>query len=338
MTTSRRRTHLSALAASALLLTCLVVACGGGGGDAAPAVALDADGCLPGAPAAFQDSAFCRGKVHFNDRQLAGLGGNGRACVDCHVASDSFQLTPETARTRLAAMNSSGVDDPLFRAIDADDFRTHGAAARDFSNRTQLGLVRVTLPLPANVKLLDCGATVPCPASARPTAETEADVWRATPSILDVKITGPDALTPAWARGPNASGGFQLDASIDTLQNQALSALRTHAGITTDPPAGFLNDLASFQNAMFSSPSVRALADAMAAGVRPLPDPDPVLNLLETAGKVVFNRACGQCHGNQDGHPSGSVPLPNIVRYHDIVATCPRPVDTATPLRFSFTP
>ena len=338
MTTSRRRTHLSALAASALLLTCLVVACGGGGGDAAPAVALDADGCLPGAPAAFQDSAFCRGKVHFNDRQLAGLGGNGRARVGCHVASDSFQLTPETARTRLAAMNSSGVDDPLFRAIDADDFRTHGAAARDFSNRTQLGLVRVTLPLPANVKLLDCGATVPCPASDRPTAETEADVWRATPSILDVKITGPDALTPAWARGPNASGGFQLDASIDTLQNQALSALRTHAGITTDPPAGFLNDLASFQNAMFSSPSVRALADAMAAGVRPPPDPDLVLNILETAGKVVFNRACGQCHGNQDGHPSGSVPLPNIVRYHDIVATCPRPVDTATPLRFSFTP
>ena len=332
-----------------LLLLALAAGCGGGSssGDAAPAAAaLDTDGCRTGVVLSAQDSPFCRGKANFHDRTLAGMGGNGRACVDCHMAADRFQLTPEAVRTRLVAMTATGVGDPLFHPIDADDFRVNGAAARDFSNLTQFGLVRVTVPLPRNVKLLDCGAAVPCPAAARPTAETEADVWRATPSILDVRITGPDGQTPAWFRGPNASGGFQLDASIDTLQNQALAALRSHAGITIDPPAGFLDDLASFQNAMFSLPGVRALADAMATGVRPLPDPDPMLNTLERAGKVVFNRACGQCHGNQDGHPSGSVPLllsplgtpTRIGRYHDIVTTCPRPVDTATPPRFSFTP
>ena len=84
----------------------------------------------------------------------------------------------------------------------------------------------------------------------------------------------------------------------------------------------------------------------MAAGTSPLPDPDPVLNALETAGKTVFNRACAQCHGNLGGHPSGSTPIPQgthgtptaIVRYHDIATTCPRPVDNVTPPRFSFTP
>ena len=91
----------------------------------------------------------------------------------------------------------TGVDDPLFRAIDADDFRVNGAAAHDFTNLTQNGLVRVTIPLPANVKLLDCGATVPCPASALPTSETVADVWRSVPSIFDVNITGPDGGGPA---------------------------------------------------------------------------------------------------------------------------------------------
>ena len=47
-----------------------------------------------------------------------------------------------------------------------------GAAARDFTNLTQNGLIRITIPLPTNVKLLDCGSTVPCPASALPTSET----------------------------------------------------------------------------------------------------------------------------------------------------------------------
>lgn len=318
-------------------------ACGGHQDDR-PVV--DAEGCTVNAAPAPGDSSFCRGKANFHDRTLAGLGGNGRACSDCHMDSENFQLTPAAAQTRLAKMTQTGVDDPLFRAIDANDFRINGAAARDFTNLTQNGLVRVTIPLPANVKLLDCGATVPCPASARPTSETVADVWRAVPSILDVKITGPDAAAPAWPRGPNISGGYQLDGRIDTLQNQALAALRNHAATRLDPPASFVDDLAAFQSAQFSSPGVKVLSDAMAAGSGALPDPDPVLDALETTGKAVFNRACGQCHGNLGGHPSGSTPIVQgtqgtptaLARYHDILTACPRPVDTVSPPRFVFAP
>ena len=320
-------------AALALLGGITLASCGGGQDDSA-----DANACTPA------DTTFCRGKANFLDRNLAGLGGNGRACSDCHMPTENFQLTPAAVQTRFTQMTTTGVDDPLFRAIDANDFRVNGAAARDFTNLTELGLVRVTLPLPANVKLLDCGATVPCPASARPTSETVADVWRSTPSIFDVNITGPDGVAPVWPRGPNQSGGYQLDGRIDTLQNQALSALRNHAGVTVDPPASFLDDLAAFQSAQFSSPSVKALSDAITAGTSPLPDPDPVLNAVETAGKTVFNRSCAQCHGNQAGHPSGSTPMMQgtpgtptaIVRYHNISSACPRPVDNVNPPRFSF--
>jgi cytochrome c peroxidase len=327
------------VAALVLLAACALSSCGG---DDPPPV-LDADGCTT-APDAPVDTSVCRGKANFQDRVLVGLGGNGRACSDCHMPSEGFQLTPAAVQARFAKMTASGVDDPLFRAIDADDFRVNGAAAHDFTTLTQNGLVRVTIPLPANIKLLDCGATVPCPASARPTTETVADVWRSTPSIFDVNITGPDGAAPAAPRGANPSGGYQLDARIDTLQNQALSALRNHAGTTVDPPAGFLDDLAAFQKTQFSSASVKALSDAITAGTNPLPDPDPVLNSLELAGKAVFNRACAQCHGNQGGHPSGSTPTSQgasgtptaIVRYHNIVSSCPRPVDNVSPPRFLF--
>jgi cytochrome c peroxidase len=330
------------LAMLALFASILVSACGGGG-SSEPTAVLDADGCTT-APAAPVDTAVCRGKANFHDRTLAGLGSNGRACSDCHMDSENFQLTPAAAQSRFTQMTLTGVDDPLFRAIDADDFRVNGAAAHDFTNLTQNGLIRVTIPLPANVKLLDCGAKVPCPASALPTSETVADVWRSVPSIFDANITGPDGAAPAWPRGPNASGGYQLDGRIDTLQNQALSALRNHAGTRNDPPASFLDDLAAFQNTQFSAPSVKALSDAIAAHTSPLPDPDPVLNALEAMGKGVFNRACGQCHGNMGGHPSGSTPIQQgtpgtptaLVRYHDIATACPRPVDTINPPRFVF--
>jgi len=290
------------------------------------------------------DSTSCRGKANFHDRTLAGLGGNGRACADCHMPSERFQLTPAAAMTRFNAMISSGEDDPLFRPIDANDFRINGAAAHDYTNLTVNGLIRVTIPLPANVKLLDCGSAVPCPATARPTSETVADVWRSVPSILDVNITGPDGLAPVSLRGPNRSGGYQLDGRIDTLQNQALAALRSHAAISVDPPMSFLDDVAGFQSTQFSSPGVEILSDAMAAGTVPLPDPDPELDALETAGKAVFNRSCGQCHGNQGGHPSGSTPILQgtegtptaLIRYHSISSTCPRPVDTVSPPRFLF--
>ncbi|MBI3367827.1 MAG: hypothetical protein HY021_05100, partial [Burkholderiales bacterium] len=336
-----KRTPSQGLFVAALLCACLALpSCGGEGTPV-----LDADGCAM-APSAPTDSAVCRGKANFNDATLTGLGGNGRSCAHCHVPAENFQLTPATAQARFAKMTATGVDDPLFRAIDANDFRILGAAARDFSNLIENGLVRVTLPLPANVKLLDCGAAVPCPASARPTSETVADVWRAVPSIFDVTLTGPDGAEPSWARGPNPNGGYQLDGRIDTLQNQALGALRNHAGTTVDPPARFLDDLAAFQNTQFSSPSVKALAGAMAAGTNPLPDPDPALTTLEMAGKAVFNRACAQCHGNLGGHPSGSTPIVQgvqgtptaLVRYHPIATTCPRPVDTVNPPRFLFAP
>jgi hypothetical protein len=339
---NQRRSQLTAALA---LFGCITLsACGGGGQSESAALPIDPNACTTGRPLTPVDTPFCRGKANFHDRTLAGLGGNGRACSDCHMDTENFQLTPAAAQARFATMTMTGVDDPLFRAIDADDFREKGAAAHDFTNLTQNGLIRVTLPLPANVKLLDCGSKVPCPASALPTNETVADVWRSVPSIFDVKITGPDGVAPGWPRGPNLNGGYQLDGRFDTLQIQALAALRAHAGTAFDPPARFLDDLAAFQNTQFSSPSVKTLSDAIAAGTTPLPDPDPVLTPLETTGKAVFIRACAQCHGNTAAHPSGSTPIAQgttgtpteLKRYHDRASACPRPVDTATPPRYVF--
>jgi hypothetical protein len=256
------------------------------------------------------------------------------------MPSESFQLSPTAARKRFDRLlakrkYNTHADDPLFRPVDADDFRVNGENAADFSNLLENGLVRVTMPLPANVKIIDT-------ATGQPSDDTEVDLWRAVMPVLNVAMTGPDGVDPIWPpglprvpilgqdpNGPNLQGGYQHDARFATLQEQARGALLAHAQVTVEPPARMLDDLAAFQHTLFSSRGARRLADAIVSGSPYLPDPDPRLDELEQRGKEVFTRACAQCHGGAL-HPSTSTPDVTLVRppqarYHAIQTACPRP-------------
>jgi len=273
--------------------------------------------------------AVVRGLLTFADRHLAGLGGNGRSCADCHMPSDHFQLSPADVELRyqllqLARGFNPRADDPLFRPIDADDFRVNGDHASDFSNLRSNGLVRIVFPLPPNIRLID-------PRTGLPSDEASVDVWRSVPSVQNVALSGPGTTNP-WPREPNAFGGYQLDARVGTLQEQALGAFINHAQIETPPSERVLDDLSSFQRNLFTSPETRALADAIRVGSAPLPDPDPPLTSEEMRGKAVFERACTQCHGG----PDQTTAQPPVPHFQDVRTQCPRPVDTISPPRFVF--
>jgi cytochrome c peroxidase len=273
--------------------------------------------------------AVTRGFLTFLDRRLAGLSGNGRSCADCHMPTSQFQLAPADVEFRyrllqLERLFNRNADDPLFRPIDADDFRVNGDGARDFSNLRSNGLVRIVFPLPPNIRLID-------PATNLPSAESLVDVWRSVPSVLNVALTGPGSANP-WPREPNAFGGYQLDARVGTLQEQALGAFVNHAQVQQPPTPRMLDDLSSFQRNLFTRPQVKDLAEAVRTGASVLPDPDPPLTDLEQQGKAVFGRACAQCHGGPD-QSSAQAPVPH---FQDIRTQCPRPVDTVTPPRFVF--
>jgi cytochrome c peroxidase len=180
------------------------------------------------------------------------------------------------------------------------------------------------LPLPPNIRLID-------PATNAPSAEAFVDVWRSVPTVNDVALTGPDQGI-LWARGPNHTGGYQLDARLTTLQEQARGAFVNHAQVQSAPPPQLLDDLSSFQRVLFTNHRVRTLAEAVREGTTPLPDPDGPLSALEQQGKAVFVRACAQCHG---GPRQSTTPFP-IVRYHGILTQCPRPVDPQG--RWAFAP
>ncbi len=276
-------------------------------------------------------AAVVRGLFAFFDRDLHGLDGNGRSCGDCHMVTEQFRLTPAAVESRYQLLqkrrrHNPYADDPLFRPIDADDFRSNGEQASDYSNLRQNGLIRVVFALPPNMRLID-------PVTNQPSDETTVDIWRMVPGVTDLKLTGADGLNP-WPRGPNATGGYQLDGRIATLQDQALGAFLNHAQVRNAPPQRLLDDLSAFQRVLFTNGRVRTLSQAIDQGVTPLPDADPPLDALEQQGKAVFTRACAQCHGG----PGQATTQAPVVRFHDIFSQCPRPVDTVTPARFNLKP
>jgi cytochrome c peroxidase len=279
--------------------------------------------------------AVARGFRAFFDRHLNGLQANGRACADCHMPTDSFQLSPASVEARFQFLQwrrrwNPDADDPLFRPIDADDFRTNGDNASDFSNLRQNGLVRITFPLPPNIRLID-------PTTNLPSTEAEVDVWRSVPTVNDVALTGQDAGI-LWPRGPNPTGGYQLDARAATLQEQAHGALTNHAQVQNPVPQQLLDDFSSFQRVLFTNQRVRALSDAVREGTS-LPDPDRRLTALEQQGKAVFERACTQCHGGpglSTPQATPQAPPAPVIRFHNIFSQCPRPVDAVMPARFAF--
>ena len=173
--------------------------------------------------------AVARGFRAFFDRKLDGLAANGRACADCHMPTDSFPALAGQRRSEVSVPPVAAAVEPGRRrsCCSGRSMRmTSGPTAttpRDFSNLRQNGLVRITFPLPPNIRLID-------PATNQPSAETEVDVWRSVPTVNDVALTGPDSGI-LWPRGPNAAGGYQLDGRFATLQEQALAALTTHAQV-----------------------------------------------------------------------------------------------------------
>ena len=143
---------------------------------ATPAVSDNTDHQCGGEPC----EAVLRGLVAFFDRELQGLEGNGRSCNDCHMLTEQFRLTPAAAEARYQNLQkrrryNRKADDPLFRPIDADDFRIKGEQANDYSNLRQNGLVRVVFSLPPNMRLID-------PVTNQPSGETTVDVWRMVPA------------------------------------------------------------------------------------------------------------------------------------------------------------
>jgi cytochrome c peroxidase len=201
-------------------------------------------------------------------------GTNGRSCATCHVLSESTTLLPASVEARLAA----DPGDPLFNRIDADDPTAEVPTYEHLGK----GLVRVVLPLPANMDVIDLGGKVITP------ADRTIFVWRAVPSVANTALTAP----------------YQLDGRAASLQEQAQGAITAHSEGPRVRRAD-LDRIADFQRGIFSSPRAGLVSLLLDLGVplEQIPDPEAFMRLdrQERRGRELFNTACQACHGAATG-------------------------------------
>ena len=186
------------------------------------------------------------------------------------------------------------------------------------------------MPLPPNMRLID-------PATNAVSRETTVDVWRMVPSVNDVRLTGCGRRQSAVAA--RSQHDWRLSARWPQGESAGTGAGRVRGACAdrqAPPHAAAARRPRRFSERVVLLASRRARWPMPCApAVTPLPDVDPPLSALEQQGKMVFTRACAQCHGGP-GQSTTQVPLP--LRFHDISSQCPRPVDTVVPARFTFAP
>jgi cytochrome c peroxidase len=238
------------------------------------ALLLAACSGAPGAPEGPSDEAVSAvsdgnpvaGKHHFEN---ALPHTNGRACATCHVASDHRALTPQ----HVTALYQANPHDELFNAIDADD----PAAAVLTFDHLKAGLVRVTIKLADNLDVIDGAGNVVT------NAARTISVWRGVPTIENVAYTAP----------------YQYDGRAPSLQVQANAALHAHSQISHEPSAEVLQQIASFEQTVFSSDDAEDVAEALAHGQTPAPlDLHLPAGSDAAAGQAVFQSVCAKCHGS----------------------------------------
>ena len=201
--------------------------------------------------------------------------GNGRTCATCHDPRNELTMSPDLAQKRYAV----NPDDPLFRPVDSDDGRGH-----DYTTVLTRAAFRVRITLNPLITNVD-----------DPMNRTIV-VLRGVPSITNVALTAP----------------YLQDGRADTLQQQALGALRDHMQPMRRILPKELDALAIFENELFYPQRLRSLEDT----TDPVPKESgfsvPVSNPAALRGKIVFDAHCRTCH---DGELFDDPQDPSVSRF-----------------------
>ena len=121
--------------------------------------------------AASPATPWCAAFSRSSTGRLEGLDANGRACADCHMATDNFQLSPADAEARFRLLQRRRRFNPARRrsAVPADRRRTtSGSTARTRVTSAIFGRTASSgspSRCPPNIKLID-------PATNPPSSET----------------------------------------------------------------------------------------------------------------------------------------------------------------------
>jgi cytochrome c peroxidase len=197
----------------------------------------------------FQDSSgtlstFSQGPVNLSGPLFSKLGTNDRSCTSCHDSSDGWSVTPAHLQQKFDATQGT---DPVFRPVDgancpSADVSTATARSSAYSLLLSKGLIRISLPVPANADFSIVSVTDPYQCAETTTSQ------------------------PALYRRPLPSAnlrflnGIMWDGREPDLRTQAVNAALIHSQATQPPTEAQLQQILSVESSLFTAQSQDNLA------------------------------------------------------------------------------
>ena len=197
----------------------------------------------------FQDASgifrtFGLGPISLSGPFFNKLGTNDRTCASCHDSSDGWSITPAHLQQRFQITQGT---DPVFRAIDgancpSADVSTVEARSSAYSLLLNKGLIRMSLPVPANAEfsIISINDPYQCP-------ETTAN----QPALYR------RPLPPPILRFLN---GIMWDGREPDLRSQARNATLVHTQPKRPPTDSELRQIVNLESSLFTAQSVDNLA------------------------------------------------------------------------------
>ncbi len=196
------------------------------------------------------------GAINLNSPFFESLGTNGRNCSTCHEASDGWSVTPSHVQARFEA--TQGLD-PIFRPVDgancpSADVSTVAARRAAYSMLLKKGLIRVSLPVPANA---DFSVTAVDDPGCSDTTTTQLALFR-----RPLPGTNLPFLTTVMWDGRESLPGQSLR---DSLKHQALDATLGHAQASESPTDAQLEKIVDLEITNFTAQTVDSAAGILNA-------------------------------------------------------------------------
>lgn len=194
-------------------------------------------------PSGYFGTFTSAGSVDPNNPFFQNLGTNGRRCVTCHQPSDAWSVTPPHIQKRFQATNGL---DAIFRPIDGatcptDDVSTLAARQQAYTLLLTKGLIRIEIPVPAGAEFTVLHVENPYGCSDT----TKLSLYRRPLPATNLGFAG-DVM---WDERETVPGqAISLD-----LAQQAIDATLIHAQATNPPTAEQVQQIVSFETALYTA-------------------------------------------------------------------------------------
>ncbi|MGN6789923.1 MAG: hypothetical protein ACTHJP_10375 [Rhodanobacteraceae bacterium] len=231
------------LAAAAILL-----AIAGAGSAQQAATPSRADGLVTRDPSGWLQTTTPAGRIDAANPFFQSLGSNGRSCSTCHRQADGWTISAAEVRRRFVATRGT---DPIFRLVDGANsplanVSTLAARAAAYSMLLDHGVIRVSLPIPANAEFKLTAVDDPYGYASAQALSLFRRPLPATNLIWDTAVMWDGRETYLPFKPPMDAGINVGDLRL-SLASQALHAVLGHEQAALAPNQATLDAIVNFE-------------------------------------------------------------------------------------------